>query len=421
MLRALTRAAAFAGALSLFSIAHAQVVGYGVTSTGVLFYFDVDNPATVTTVGTLPFVPEGIDFRPGTGVLYALDVGAATTQLYTVSVSNATVAPVGGGFPSQVTGQLAGNYSLIGTTIGFDFNPRTLQGDGSVRIRVVASNGTNLRLNSNTGTVAAVDTPLDYPNTDPNAAAFPAVDAAAYTNSARSTTGTSGTTTLYVYDFSTDDLATQNPPNAGQLNTVGPMGASVNAASGISFDIVTDPGSVDDGIGGDRGYVVMKRPDAPIGNEGKYLIYDVNLSTGQITGGRLVGGGAFDFGGGFAALMTPLDVDGSVRATRHDPLTDGVLVMRYMFNLIGPSLTAGALGPTATRTGPDEIWFHLDRYRAALDVDGNGRVDALTDGLMILRYMFNLRGDALISGAIGSGATRTTAAQIEAYLLSVMP
>ena len=39
---------------------------------------------------------------------------------------------------------------------------------------------------------------------DPNAAATPMVDAAAYTNSARSTDAACGTTTLYVMDFGTD-------------------------------------------------------------------------------------------------------------------------------------------------------------------------------------------------------------------------
>jgi hypothetical protein len=341
MLRKLILAAVIVAALGLFTSTLAQT-GYGVNSSGSLFRFDVNNAGSVTVIGTLPFVPEGIDFRPGSSRLYALDVGPATTQLYTVSIINATVTPVGDGFPSEVTGQLAGNYSLLGATIGFDFNPRTLQADGSLRIRVVASNRTNLRLNSDTGEVAAVDTPLDYPDADPNAAATPMVDAAAYINTARSTTGTAGTTTLYVMDFGTDDLATQNPPNAGQLNTVGPFGASVNANSGIGFDIVTDPASVDDGIGGDRAYAVLTRPDAPTGNEGAYLLYDVNLSTGQITGGRLVGGGAANFAGGFAVL-------GNV-------VPSGGLIISE-FRLRGPGVTA-----TATASANDEF---IELYNAS--------------------------------------------------------
>ena len=54
-----------------------------------------------------------------------------------------------------------------------------------------------------------------------------------------------------------------------------------------------------------------------------------------------------------------------------------------------------------------------------LDIDGNGTVDALTDAVLVMRYTFGLRGQPLIVGAIGPGATRTTAAQIEAYLANL--
>ena len=52
----------------------------------------------------------------------------------------------------------------------------------------------------------------------------------------------------------------------------------------------------------------------------------------------------------------------------------------------------------------------------AMDIDQNGIVDALTDGLLLLRYTFGLRGDALIAGVIAPGSARNTAAAIEAYL-----
>jgi hypothetical protein len=55
-------------------------------------------------------------------------------------------------------------------------------------------------------------------------------------------------------------------------------------------------------------------------------------------------------------------------------------------------------------------------FSARLDVDGNGSNDALTDGLLVIRYLFGLRGEALISGAISADATRTTAADIEDFL-----
>ncbi len=51
-----------------------------------------------------------------------------------------------------------------------------------------------------------------------------------------------------------------------------------------------------------------------------------------------------------------------------------------------------------------------------LDADGNGTADALTDGLLILRYLFDPTGSWNYSDALGSGATRTTRAAIKAYM-----
>jgi len=58
---------------------------------------------------------------------------------------------------------------------------------------------------------------------------------------------------------------------------------------------------------------------------------------------------------------------------------------------------------------------------AALDIDQNGSFDALTDGLILLRYAFGLTGDSLIDGVIDSNANRTNAADIEAHIQSLVP
>ncbi len=292
---------ALAGALGSASRASAAGVGYGVNAQGVLFNFNLDTPALpVNTIGNVGFVPEGLDFRPGTNTLYAIDVGATTTQLYTIDTTTGAATPVGAGF---ATTPGAGGYNLGGNqTFGFDFNPTTLQGDNSMRIRLISSGGSNLRLNSSTGGVAGIDTALSFFG----GGDAPQADAAAYINSASATQG--GTTTLFVMDPSTDSLYTQNPPNGGVLNLVGPFGVTINAQASISFDILTDPSSIDTDIGGDAGYAVYRRPDAPLGNPGIWLLYDVNLATGATTGGGSVGGELTpaDFTGGFAvAIPTP--------------------------------------------------------------------------------------------------------------------
>ncbi|MEO7762686.1 MAG: hypothetical protein ABIS68_12335, partial [Casimicrobiaceae bacterium] len=52
--------------------------------------------------------------------------------------------------------------------------------------------------------------------------------------------------------------------------------------------------------------------------------------------------------------------------------------------------------------------------------DGNGEADAFSDGLILIRYLFGLRGPALTAGILGPGATRT-AAQIESYISLIRP
>ncbi|MBK8738326.1 MAG: hypothetical protein IPM02_01645 [Betaproteobacteria bacterium] len=52
----------------------------------------------------------------------------------------------------------------------------------------------------------------------------------------------------------------------------------------------------------------------------------------------------------------------------------------------------------------------------SLDADGNGAIDALTDGLLILRAMFGLTGTAVTSNAIGGGVpSRTTWVQLRDF------
>ena len=55
------------------------------------------------------------------------------------------------------------------------------------------------------------------------------------------------------------------------------------------------------------------------------------------------------------------------------------------------------------------------------DIDQNGSVDALSDGLILLRYFFGLRDDALVNDVVSPDASTTSAADIEAYIESHMP
>jgi hypothetical protein len=58
---------------------------------------------------------------------------------------------------------------------------------------------------------------------------------------------------------------------------------------------------------------------------------------------------------------------------------------------------------------------------SVFDVDADGEVKALTDGLLLIRYFFGLTGDALVRGAVNGDGNRTSAEEIESYLESHMP
>ena len=102
-------------------------------------------------------------------------------------------------------------------------------------------------------------------------------------------------------------------------------------------------------------------------------------------------------------------------------LTDGLLVIRHLFGFTGDSLISGATSNLATRQEAEEITRYLNDAESELDIDGDGEAGALTDGLLLIRYLFGFSGDSLISGAVSENAQRTTAAQIEAYISERIP
>ena len=111
--------------------------------------------------------------------------------------------------------------------------------------------------------------------------------------------------------------------------------------------------------------------------------------------------------------MALLDIDNNGRV---EALTDGVLIIRSLFGLTGEPLIQGAIAADARDTTAPEIEAYLEEVKDEFDVDGNGRLEALTDGVLIIRSLFGLAGEPLIQGAVAADATRRTADAIEAYL-----
>jgi cyclophilin family peptidyl-prolyl cis-trans isomerase len=110
-----------------------------------------------------------------------------------------------------------------------------------------------------------------------------------------------------------------------------------------------------------------------------------------------------------------IDGDGEIKA-----LSDGIMIVRYLF---GPTafpdekLIEGAIAPNATRNLA-EIQAYLQQGvdNKYLDIDGNGQINALSDGIMIVRHIFGTFPDEqLTEGAIAPDATRDLT-QIQAYL-----
>ena len=104
-----------------------------------------------------------------------------------------------------------------------------------------------------------------------------------------------------------------------------------------------------------------------------------------------------------------------------DALTDALLLLRYTFRLRGSDLTAGAIASDSPLTAAEVEANVAEAVSSFADIDGSGHIDALTDSLLLLRYLFNLRGEPLVSGAISGDADRSASADVEAYIFKRMP
>jgi len=119
-------------------------------------------------------------------------------------------------------------------------------------------------------------------------------------------------------------------------------------------------------------------------------------------------------------FVSSLDIDGNGKA---DALTDGIVGLRFLFKFLADTLVGGnVVAADCTRCTAQEIEEYLTDLGLLLDVDGNGQADALTDGILVLRFLFQFTGDALVSGnVVAPDCTRCTAEEIEPFLQGLMP
>ena len=229
---------------------------FAITTANTLLRFDSSAPGTILSTTAVSGLQvgeklQGIDFRPANGQLYGL---GSTSRLYTIDLTTGVATQVGAS-PFAA--------ALSGTNFGIDFNPVV------DRVRVVSDADQNLRLNPNTGALAAIDTALSYTVGDPNAGADPNIVGVAYVNNFAG----AATTTLYGIDSNLDILTIQNPPNNGTLNTIGPLGFDTSGL--VGFDIAT----------ADTAFASLRV-------SGLSELFTINLATGAATPVGSIGTGA---------------------------------------------------------------------------------------------------------------------------------
>lgn len=101
------------------------------------------------------------------------------------------------------------------------------------------------------------------------------------------------------------------------------------------------------------------------------------------------------------------DANGALAAA-----SDGQLIVRYLLGLRGTALTDGAVGSNPGRSNAEIETYLADLLaQGKLDADGDGQTLAMTDGLLILRAMLGLSGDALTAGAVNAAHPNARNAQ----------
>jgi hypothetical protein len=97
------------------------------------------------------------------------------------------------------------------------------------------------------------------------------------------------------------------------------------------------------------------------------------------------------------SLIADIDGDGVV-----DALTDGLLVMRYAFDMSGDDLIDDAVTENSIRNTAEEVIEYLEdpRVQKLFDFNKDGKIDALTDGLLFMRTAFGMSGDNITDGLL---------------------
>ena len=177
----------------------------------------IPRATTANTAGALDptEVIQDIDYRNSEGALYALTKTGTQGRIIRIDPNSGTFIRLSTLVSDGTTTQIA----LTDTSYTIDFNPVV------DRLRVIGSNGANLRVDVSTGDTA----------TDSNIAAGNTITGAAYEDTF---TSTGRGTRLFTLDSSTNDRVNlQNPPNDGTQSDPKSLLGSTNVDSIDGYDI----------------------------------------------------------------------------------------------------------------------------------------------------------------------------------------
>ena len=357
----------------------------------------------------------------GTGSTVTIVAGQSAT--FELRIDAPAVSVIGAAYRlSQTSPSSSGWFSISTRNIGG--NPFSDPSGGTPDAAVIASPASVLDPDSN----------LNLGN---NAIGLAAIPPAVNVRMTTITLASSGQTPAGTYRIQ----PTAGVSFATEITT-NPAGADVSMSDAY-FDIVVAPFIVNASVSGSGSGSIVSAPQgiscppacsATFSGTPSVTLNALPASSDSLfTGwlGSCTGTGACVVGAALAASVTAtfapnskyslrLDVDAN---GSYEALGDGVLILRALFGLTGNALSSNALGvgsPFATLP-PAALLAHIGDIRPLFDIDGNGQVDALTDGMMLFRYLSGVRGDAIIVQAIGAGARRTTATEIETYIRGLLP
>ena len=219
----------------------------------------------------------GIDVRPQTGRLYGLGQNpkTGTVQLYILQMNRTAASAVALGSPQNFVDGAGSPLLILANGFDIDFNPSV------DRLRVVATNGMNFRMNPNdgllvdgnfggaAGSVAGVNPDARLNIGGANAQAM----GTSYTNNEINTS----ITTQYSLDHLSNQLFIQQPPNAGML--VSPL---IITTDGVPLDFSSDGGlDIQAGINAaSSGAGATGEAAAVLISGGISNLYRINLTTG---------------------------------------------------------------------------------------------------------------------------------------------